>query len=727
MEKQQPTEFVIKQDKISLLKEKVQRIRSLFGVDVTIKRNDPTSGQQWICLQGTDRELQKQAQTYIKSLCSNEPKHSVEVPPRLCERLKNGNEGMDVEKLYGAVLSFSGSTVYVQSYDDVHRTLAVSGIEQRIADFKEQGEINTTSKEDGGIVEEDGENIPPERATVHATDIAPSMREFARKLNYTDKEIDAVIKTFGTEINFNQLVEKLVKNSTSALQLGSATPEDTNCLPVVRGNCAAAPLQPADSGRNLLRRGAPVPNRSPDYFIQRDLIQPVAAHSDNLRPIVIDGSNVAMDHGNQEVFSCRGIKLCVEYFRRRGHSDITVFVPKWRMREFRPESPIKDQEVLHELARQNILKFTPSRWNGNRRIVCYDDKYTVELADQNGGIIVSNDHFRDLLKENPRWKETIEQRTMGYLFVGDRFMPPDDPLGRQGPSLDDFLRKGSATHPKICPYLKNCTFGNRCKYYHPERDTQRLRERAASTRTSSELPEHSASSTVEPSVTTSSCATNQSTATSTSEDHSRNIVGDPRVSPFTSREYYNRGRPDDILARGRQVPAGASPYEHTRVSSGGERSYQHGFYAGNVYSDYLHPAGPDYTSRNLQYHDALPMYPSDMSHFPPLQTPWPPHYNPQVPYPPPTTMAYPAGQSTYVHYYEPAPAPYRGNFTGRGQPRDQVDSNSQQSSTNREQFDYLFKMLKDICDDEGQIIRVLESHPRETDVNKLANLLYGEN
>lgn len=723
MEKHQPTEFVIAQDKISLLKEKVQRIRSLFGVDVTIKRNDPTSGQQWICLQGTDRELQKQAQTYIKSLCSNEPKHALEVPPRLCEKLKSGNEGMEVEKLSGAVLSCSGSIVYVQSYDTVHTALAVSEIEQRIATFEEQGEIDTTSTENGGIVEEDGENIPPERATVDATDIAPAMREFARKLNYTDKEIDAVIKTFGTEINFNQLVEKLVKNSTSALQLGSAAIED--CLPVVRGSCAAAPLQPADMGRNLLRRGAPAnQNRRPDYFIQRDLIQPVP-HSDNLRPIVIDGSNVAMDHGNQQVFSCRGIKLCVEYFRRRGHNDITVFVPKWRTREFRPENPIKDQEVLDELARQDILKFTPSRWNGNRRIVCYDDKYTVELADQIGGIIVSNDNFRDLLKENPRWKETIEQRTLAYLFVGDRFMPPDDPLGRRGPSLDDFLRKGSATHPKICPYLKNCTFGNRCKYYHPERDTQRQQERAASARASSELPEHSANSTVEPSVTTSSCATSQSTTTSTTEEHSRNtIVGDPRVSPFQPQRDYNlRGRPDGIVARGRQVPAGGAPYDPTHVSSGGERLYQHGFYTGNVYADYLHPVVPEYASRNLQYQEAPPMYPPDMSHFPSLQAPWPPHYTPQVPYPPPTTMAYPAGQSTYVHYYEPAPASYR-NFQGQGHPRDQVDSNGQQSSISREQFDNLYEMLKELCDDESQIIRVLECHPRETDANKLANLLY---
>ena len=39
----------------------------------------------------------------------------------------------------------------------------------------------------------------------------------------------------------------------------------------------------------------------------------------SLRPIVIDGSNVAMSHGNSEKFSCRGIEICVDWFKERGH------------------------------------------------------------------------------------------------------------------------------------------------------------------------------------------------------------------------------------------------------------------------------------------------------------------------------------------------------------------------------------------------------------------------
>ena len=63
----------------------------------------------------------------------------------------------------------------------------------------------------------------------------------------------------------------------------------------------------------------------------------------SLRPIVIDGSNVAMSHGNKEVFSCLGIWICVRWFQMRGHSTITVFVPKWRKESSRPDAPIKGQ------------------------------------------------------------------------------------------------------------------------------------------------------------------------------------------------------------------------------------------------------------------------------------------------------------------------------------------------------------------------------------------------
>jgi ribonuclease ZC3H12 len=48
-------------------------------------------------------------------------------------------------------------------------------------------------------------------------------------------------------------------------------------------------------------------------------------------------------------------------------------------------------------------------------------------------------------------------------------MPPDDPLGRYGPILDDFLKinPGHKDAP-VCPYGKRCTYKKKCRFYHRE-------------------------------------------------------------------------------------------------------------------------------------------------------------------------------------------------------------------------------------------------------------------
>ncbi|XP_035232757.1 probable ribonuclease ZC3H12B [Stegodyphus dumicola] len=281
--------------------------------------------------------------------------------------------------------------------------------------------------------------------------------EFALKLGYTENQVQIALQKLGAQPSQNELLAELIK-------LGASS---------------SAIFQPPSPPRRLERMGGEDIVVDPDNLEGgRITCDALLDDPSNLRHIVIDGSNVAMSHGNKECFSCRGIKICVDWFRARGHQNITVFVPRWRKENSRPDAPIKDQEILAQLEKERLLVFTPSRHVGGRRLVCYDDRYILRLAVDSDGIVVSNDNYRDLANESPEFKKIIEDRLLMYSFVNDRFMPPDDPLGRHGPSLDNFLRKSHAILrpveplPPPCPYGKKCTYGNKCKYHHPERGNQ---------------------------------------------------------------------------------------------------------------------------------------------------------------------------------------------------------------------------------------------------------------
>uniref|UniRef100_A0A8C9YC32 Uncharacterized protein n=1 Tax=Sander lucioperca TaxID=283035 RepID=A0A8C9YC32_SANLU len=292
---------------------------------------------------------------------------------------------------------------------------------------------------------------PPQPETSSSTDPVTDYRakvEFALKLGYSEELVLLVLRKLGPDALINDMLGELVK-------LGTKTEMEQ-------------------------QRGLTV-SQSPSFSLSSD--------KENLRPVVVDGSNVAMSHGNKEVFSCQGIQLAVDWFLEQGHRDITVFVPAWRKEQSRPDALITDQEILRRLEKEKILVFTPSRRVQGRRVVCYDDRFIVKLAYESDGIIVSNDNYRDLANEKPEWKKFIDERLLMYSFVNDKFMPPDDPLGRHGPSLENFLRKRPIVpeHRKQpCPYGKNMQ-QLYCKFYHPERGSQPQRAVADELRASAKM------------------------------------------------------------------------------------------------------------------------------------------------------------------------------------------------------------------------------------------------
>ncbi|KAM9320129.1 endoribonuclease ZC3H12A [Gastrophryne carolinensis] len=297
----------------------------------------------------------------------------------------------------------------------------------------------------------------------------PMKVDFFRKLGYSAEQIHAVLQNLGGDADTNSVLGELVKHGGNP-ERESVPEETTDPTLIPRGSSGAGTSSLEDS------------------------------ESSNLRPVVIDGSNVAMSHGNKEVFSCRGILIAVNFFLERGHTDITVFVPSWRKEQPRPDMPITDQYILTDLEKRKILVFTPSRRVNGKRLVCYDDRFIVKLAHKCDGIIVSNDTYRDLQSEKPEWKKFIEERLLMYSFVNDIFMPPDDPMGRKGPNLDDFLRKrplGPENKKLQCPYGKKCTYGMKCKFYHPERLNQTQRSLADELRENARLSPNKSSTFLE--------------------------------------------------------------------------------------------------------------------------------------------------------------------------------------------------------------------------------------
>uniref|UniRef100_A0A4W4G2R9 NEDD4-binding protein 1 n=1 Tax=Electrophorus electricus TaxID=8005 RepID=A0A4W4G2R9_ELEEL len=166
------------------------------------------------------------------------------------------------------------------------------------------------------------------------------------------------------------------------------------------------------------------------------VLQDVPGQPD-LRHIVIDGSNVAMafdcfppDTGHHRIFSCQ----------------ITVFVPQWRQKR----DPNITAYFLNQLVDLRLLSFTPSREVCGQRISSHDDRFLLHLAEKTGGVIVTNDNLRDFVTQSEAWKKIIQERLLQFTFVEDHFMIPDDPLGKHGPHLEQFLRKDSHRSPVMC-------------------------------------------------------------------------------------------------------------------------------------------------------------------------------------------------------------------------------------------------------------------------------------
>lgn len=200
----------------------------------------------------------------------------------------------------------------------------------------------------------------------------------------------------------------------------------------------------------------------------------------NLKPIIIDCKDVALsDTHNKQTFLVIRIKKVVEYFEKKNHKIYAILSQSRRdqimaantANNLQPKTP--DQQILLDMESKSQIHYTPNKRVGAKRIDPDEDIVKLQFAHSKGGIIVSNNNFKKYLNHSEDFKKVIEEAVLMYSFIDDTFMPVEDPLGKGGPSLENFLRiepSVSATYWKKCPYKKKCTYGAKCKYWHPERE-----------------------------------------------------------------------------------------------------------------------------------------------------------------------------------------------------------------------------------------------------------------
>lgn len=169
--------------------------------------------------------------------------------------------------------------------------------------------------------------------------------------------------------------------------------------------------------------------------LEREISRNKQRRRGSRRPIVIDAANVAYHHSNHTRFSPRGILVAYNYFDTLGHKDIVAFAIK--PRKIDPE----DAALLENFVAMGVVKIIPPRINAEGRYEShYDDYYILSAAKENGGIVVSNDKYRDVFLEYPDFHRELNSRLLTFQFNGDDFLPAMDPCGRGGPKLDKFLK-----------------------------------------------------------------------------------------------------------------------------------------------------------------------------------------------------------------------------------------------------------------------------------------------
>lgn len=147
--------------------------------------------------------------------------------------------------------------------------------------------------------------------------------------------------------------------------------------------------------------------------------------------IVIDGPNVAKNHGKDVEFNTIGIKIAIDYWAKKGH-DVIAFLPQ---HYFKRRQPAATAELtLQEfLPKANNLPLLKQLIDSGRVVLTppqdYDDDYCIEYATLHDACIMTNDRYNDHIERQKddrtkrKVKKWIREHCISFTFVRDELLP----------------------------------------------------------------------------------------------------------------------------------------------------------------------------------------------------------------------------------------------------------------------------------------------------------------
>lgn len=159
---------------------------------------------------------------------------------------------------------------------------------------------------------------------------------------------------------------------------------------------------------------------------------------DQYRPLIIDGSSMGFAYGNHDRFCAEGIRAAYECFKTLGFEDDNIVIILKHIPQHYKAG--HDQAIIDFYHKMGILHYCPSRYAGDVLIKSNDDLFILKTASELEGVVLSCERFREYWDLYPEYRDVIMYRLIQPTFIKDQLILPLDPLGVQGPELDQVLR-----------------------------------------------------------------------------------------------------------------------------------------------------------------------------------------------------------------------------------------------------------------------------------------------